>query len=902
MDIAALNLIISARIDEFEAAMEEMERGIGRAGKAAQEAGGQLTKYVTVPLGLLAAASLKAAGDIQALEKGFAATYKGSEDLGTALGKVRELAKLPGLGLQEALQGATNLQAAGLSADLARRALGAFGNALATVGKGKADLEGVGLALGQIQAKGKVSAEEINQLAERVPQIRQAMQAAFGTADTEALNKAGISATAFVEGVVTELERLPKVTGGINNAFENLGDGVTIALSKIGAVINKQLDIEGLLNRLGDTINSLGESFANLSPFAQKTILVLAGVAAAAGPVLVAIGTLGTATPAIVAGFGLLEGALASASVALEGFGIVSIGALGPVGVVVAAVAAAAALIITNWDEITQYFSASGEGGRVFGDLANSVSAAFDEIRAAASAVAGVFDGVFDGAFDDLNVGQAVLSALTLNLRLVAGTISGLATEIVAFGKLARAVFALDFAGAVSAAQLALEGFQKPIRAALGLLPDLTKDTRNFVETGINGANGFTDALTANLFAFGKLDEAAKNAAGNQIKSLGLLANLEKQLKDARTQQDNATNTADLTAANQLIASLEEQIKKYKALGIGSDEARKALEKFRESLALNDNLSRALGSSYDYLGGRQSALQSGIKNLIDAGWNPASKTVQDYVAQLERLNATMGATERLSTNLSGVKVSFDAGNAAKQLQDQVAESLNSSQLPQRLELTNLGDIIGAGAVKQRAAEYTAALESLTPAQRRALDSQVAFNTEMGDLIDSIGPRFAALGDAIGQTLASFATGNINAGQALAATLGSVIDALAEFMKDYGKKLIVLSGGDFALGNYAGGIAKIAAGTAIIAAAGLGAGLAKSAIGPGSSGGGGRIGSAVPTSNYRAPRAQTPTTAPSSANAAPSEVRHIMEVRVKGGDLVGALEYTTDRLGRIRGKG
>src|SRR5690606_26404524 len=118
----------------------------------------------------------------------------------------------------EAIQGSVNLQAAGFSADLARRSLMAFGNALATVGKGKADLDGVGLALSQIASKGKISAEEINQLSERVPQIRVAMKAAFGTSDTEQLQKMGIDATQFVEGVVAQLEKLPAVTGGINNA------------------------------------------------------------------------------------------------------------------------------------------------------------------------------------------------------------------------------------------------------------------------------------------------------------------------------------------------------------------------------------------------------------------------------------------------------------------------------------------------------------------------------------------------------------------------------------------------------------------------------------------------------------------------------------------------------------
>lgn len=137
---------------------------------------------------------------------------------------LREVAKTPGLGFQEAIQGDIRLRAVGLSAQASEDSLKAFGNALAIVGGGKADLDSIVLALSKIAAKGKVSAEEINQIAERVPQVRQAMQDAFGTGDAEALGKAGIDATAFISGLVAELGKLPKATGGAQNDLDNYTD------------------------------------------------------------------------------------------------------------------------------------------------------------------------------------------------------------------------------------------------------------------------------------------------------------------------------------------------------------------------------------------------------------------------------------------------------------------------------------------------------------------------------------------------------------------------------------------------------------------------------------------------------------------------------------------------------
>lgn len=195
-------------------------------------------------------------------------TLDGTADATAArLAKLRDVAKVPGLGFEEAVRGDIKLRAVGLSADLSEKSMRAFGNALATVGGGASDLDGVLLALTQIAAKGKVSAEEINQISERVPQVRAAMKAAFGTADTEALAKSGISAVGFIEKLVAELGKLPKVMGGARNAVDNFDDswkalktttseffvGITSGLTSdvTNAINMTRRSLEGLKKTLG---------------------------------------------------------------------------------------------------------------------------------------------------------------------------------------------------------------------------------------------------------------------------------------------------------------------------------------------------------------------------------------------------------------------------------------------------------------------------------------------------------------------------------------------------------------------------------------------------------------------------------------------------------------------------
>jgi tape measure domain-containing protein len=197
--------------------------------------------------------------------RGLAAYAKNAEELQTQLGRLKEIAKLPGLGLTEVRAGVLNLEAAGLSAQTSERALMAFGNALALVGKGKSELDGVILALGQIASKGAISAEEINQIAERVPQIRQVLVSAFGTASTEAIQKMGLSADVAIGKIIAGLEQLPKATTSALTTFENLQDALEQAFLPIGRGI---LDIfssaEGGTMRLIDLITNIGKQIGEV--------------------------------------------------------------------------------------------------------------------------------------------------------------------------------------------------------------------------------------------------------------------------------------------------------------------------------------------------------------------------------------------------------------------------------------------------------------------------------------------------------------------------------------------------------------------------------------------------------------------------------------------------------------
>lgn len=346
--IGELFIRLGLNTDALKNAGAQVEKALAPTAARMANIGSQLSLKLTAPLALIGKQALDTAVRFDSMRRGLIAVTGSAEEADRQIRRLREVAKLPGLSFEDAVKGAISLQAVGFSSDLAERSLRAFGNALATVGKGAADLDGVNLALTQIISKGKVSAEELNQLAERVPQVRKAVEAAFGTADTEALQRSGVSAEQFVRGIVTELEKLPPVTGGIQNSLENAQQSVQDGFRAIGQAIIPVA--EQILSTVVPAIEATTAAFQRLSPQVQNAIVVTGLVAAALGPVAFIVSKLTGVVTVMITTFAKLRvvfsaiAALVSVKVALI------VGA-------VALLAGAAVLVVRNWDSIATFFA-----------------------------------------------------------------------------------------------------------------------------------------------------------------------------------------------------------------------------------------------------------------------------------------------------------------------------------------------------------------------------------------------------------------------------------------------------------------------------------------------------------------------------------------------------------------
>lgn len=294
--IADLNVRLGLIYKDFDKGMDQVKRRMRKDGRELSQLGDQLTVAISLPIAAAGAAAVKSAGDIESLQLALESQTGSAEAARKELELLRIEALKPGLGFEQAVRGSVALQAVGFSADKARKIISEFGNGLAVAGKGAQELDGVVLALSQIQSKGYVSAEEINQIAERLPQIRTLMLAAFGTASSEAIKDLGLSSEQFIEGITTQLEKLPRASGGIKNSLENFFDAIKQGAAKFGFAISKAIDLPVQLEQLTAGLGALADKFENLDPATQKTIVQLALFAVAAGPAIKVVAALKTTT------------------------------------------------------------------------------------------------------------------------------------------------------------------------------------------------------------------------------------------------------------------------------------------------------------------------------------------------------------------------------------------------------------------------------------------------------------------------------------------------------------------------------------------------------------------------------------------------------------------------------
>lgn len=389
MAIGKLLLKLGIDTSSLDRELGKVEKSMSKFGNTMKNVGTNLTQSLTLPILGLGAASLKAFAEMEKLEKGMTAIMGSSSLAKDEIVKLREVAKLPGLGLKEAVQGSVNLQAVGLSAEEARSTLMGFGKALAATGKGKVELEAIQYQLTQMISKNKLLAEDYKVIQSNLPLMAEGMKAAFGTANMELIRATGISAKDFTLQLSNALALLPEtqnVTGGLANSFENLSDNIFISLNELGKTINETLKLEVVFDNISKKMEELVNRFKALTPEQQANIVQFALIAAAIGPVILIIGQFATSITSIISLSRILIG-------------------------VFAGLTGGTVLLVTVIGSLIAYYATTEKGQKILKSTGELLYGTFKRIMS-------VFSGVFDLLARMKPILEGVLGFMALLVRI----------------------------------------------------------------------------------------------------------------------------------------------------------------------------------------------------------------------------------------------------------------------------------------------------------------------------------------------------------------------------------------------------------------------------------------------------------------------------------------------------
>lgn len=181
---------------------------------------------VTAMLGKIATGTMavvEAAAKYDSLQVRLKGIEGGAKGAAIAFDRLQELSKLPGLGFEQAADAYAGLRSLRQDGPEAIAIIEAFARANASMGGGA---EEFGRAMRQVQqiiGKGKLMAEDVNTIAESIPNFRAMMLDAFGTTDASKINDKN-SMKQFLEGIVRVSKDLPKAGETIRNNLDNLSD------------------------------------------------------------------------------------------------------------------------------------------------------------------------------------------------------------------------------------------------------------------------------------------------------------------------------------------------------------------------------------------------------------------------------------------------------------------------------------------------------------------------------------------------------------------------------------------------------------------------------------------------------------------------------------------------------
>ena len=335
---------------ELNAAKRQIKTAFGTdALKVSQKAQSSL-KYIAAGMAGIVSASVIMSAKMDMTKRAFETLTGSVERARQHLDELEKFGATTPFEFTGLTEASKKMQAYGFDVQAVIPVLTVLGDAAMAVGLGQEGIDRVTLAIGQMNAKGKVSAEEMRQLAETGLPVWDILAGKMGVTTAQAMDmakKGAISAKEGITAILTGLEdrfggMMDKVAGEIPQSFSNMKDSVASIMRTMGNNITDAFDLKTKFKNAADWLgdfaavakrSGIKEAFEQMVPESVKTAIVgVSGV------------IIGIAVPA----FAMLAGSVIAAT-----WPLLSIGAI---------IGLAAVAIYKNWFGVGSFFKALWTG------------------------------------------------------------------------------------------------------------------------------------------------------------------------------------------------------------------------------------------------------------------------------------------------------------------------------------------------------------------------------------------------------------------------------------------------------------------------------------------------------------------------------------------------------------
>lgn len=302
--------------------MDSAASSLKSLGSSVAGVGDSLTSHVTVPLvaaaGAAGAFALSTASAAETTEVSFTTMLGSAEAAEAMMQRLADFAARTPFELSGLQDATRQLLAYGFTAEDVIPMLTAVGDATAALGTGQAGIEAVTRALGQMQTRGKVTAEEMLQLTEAGIPAWEYLARSIGTDTAGAMEAVSDGAVSASEGIAALTEGMEQDFGGmmeqqsetVAGLMSNLSDAIeqplmklrdTSAYERLSDALSDLVDaagpfVESLLPHLEDGLDAASgaldlvtgamKSFTSMGRSGQKQIMQFVEAVAVVGPVL----------------------------------------------------------------------------------------------------------------------------------------------------------------------------------------------------------------------------------------------------------------------------------------------------------------------------------------------------------------------------------------------------------------------------------------------------------------------------------------------------------------------------------------------------------------------------------------------------------------------------------------